>query len=224
MTGGGAGFIFGFVGRTDAASDDNNNNNNDSGGHEVWTSYAADASLLAGLNKTAAQVLAKHRTDAPGMYSLPFDGQSNACYTLVKVPSPPSKVFSLHDTTPLPSQLAGGGLGSAGSSSSSASASSSARGGFGGGKYPKGKNNSASAAAAAAGAGAGAGAPLPRVVFGVIVHAPSAAAAEGGGGRAGPSPEECTRWLETLSELFERKYTVGLYNLTHSLKAPGFNP
>ena len=133
----------------------------------------------------SSQVLAKHRSDAPGLYSLPFDGRS-VCYSLVKVlPGPPSAAFALHDSTPLPSQLEyvlGGGGGSGGAGTS----------------FLIGAGSSVAAASTKR-----AHTPLlPRVVFGVIVLA----AAEGG-----PAPEECTRWLEALSALFEHKYGAAAY-------------
>ena len=43
------GFTFGFVGRIGGSGDDG-----DRGATAVWASYAADAGLLPGLNKTAA--------------------------------------------------------------------------------------------------------------------------------------------------------------------------
>ena len=49
MTSIAGGFTFGFVGRIGGSGDDG-----DRGAATVWASYAADAGLLPGLNKTAA--------------------------------------------------------------------------------------------------------------------------------------------------------------------------
>ena len=214
----GAGFIFGFVGRTDPASEGHV-------GHEVWTSWSADASLLAGLNKTAAQVLDKHRADPPGTYCLPFevgggggdDEGGSCCYTLVKVPCPPSKVFSLHDATPLPSQL--GAAGSFSSSSFPSAFSPLSASSAKVGQMNEAADTTTTTSAKKKGTKGGgariavASSPplplLPRVVFGVIVHRPQASRDLA---TPGPSPDECTRWLESLAEMFERKYCVAGYS------------
>ena len=65
MTSIAGGFTFGFVRRIGGSGDDG-----DRGANAVWASYAADAGLLPGLNKTAAGAAPLHSVSFQLNFSL----------------------------------------------------------------------------------------------------------------------------------------------------------